>query len=96
MTLPNGPKTSSLLQLLQLRLDPPRYLETVNQQYPDLFALKSAWNSNPLVIVNHPQALRQIFTNETGSSHERSPIYGTLYHAGYHPENHARSCIWHQ
>lgn len=66
MTLPNGPKTSSLLQLLQLRLDPPRYLETVNQQYPDLFALKSAWNSNPLVIVNHPQALRQIFTNETG------------------------------
>jgi unspecific monooxygenase len=64
MTLPNGPKSPTVLQLLQLRFDPTRYLEAVNQQYPDLFLLKSAWNSHPLVIVNHPQALRQIFTNE--------------------------------
>ncbi|WP_019500415.1 cytochrome P450 [Pseudanabaena sp. PCC 6802] len=65
MTLPNGPQAPTLLQLLQLRFNPTHYLEAANRRCPNLFALKSAWNSNHLVIVNHPQALRQMFANET-------------------------------
>lgn len=66
MKLPDGPKTSALLQTLYMIADPTGFLETCARQYGDTFTLKVLGpNSPPVVFFSHPQAIQAIFTTLT-------------------------------
>ena len=57
MTLPNGPKTPSFVQLIQWIADPLTYLDKCAKQYGDIFTTR--WgNLEPFVIIHHPQAVQ--------------------------------------
>ena len=57
MTLPNGPKTPSFVQLIQWIADPLTYLDKCARQYGDIFTTR--WgNLEPFVIIHHPQAVQ--------------------------------------
>ena len=62
MYLPDGPKTSSLLQSIQFLLRPLETLDTWSQQYGDTFRLLG--NELPaLVYFSSPDAIQSIFTS---------------------------------
>ncbi|BDI16535.1 hypothetical protein ANSO36C_23370 [Nostoc cf. commune SO-36] len=64
MQLPNPLKTPSFLQKLQWVADPVRYMEKATQQYPDIFTGKIIGFGDTVVFVNHPQAIKEILTND--------------------------------
>ncbi|MBN3896703.1 MAG: cytochrome P450 [Nostoc sp. NOS(2021)] len=64
MQLPNPLKTPSLLQKLQWITDPVGYVENAVQQYPDIFTGRIIGFGDTVVIVNHPQAIQEILTND--------------------------------
>jgi cytochrome P450 len=65
-TVPRS-KTAPAIQLLQWILDPVSYLNTNFQRYGDIFyATVSPFDSQSLVLVNHPQLLQYILTHDTG------------------------------
>lgn len=61
MTLPNSPKMPKFIQLWQWINNPLRLMEASSKAYGDFFTL---WltNQQPLVFLNHPQAIQEIFT----------------------------------
>ena len=62
--LPDGPKTPAFLQQLHWIANPVGYLEqTAAEGYGDIFM--AGVNENFPVFVSNPQALQQIFTNDT-------------------------------
>ncbi|MBD2593865.1 cytochrome P450 [Nostoc spongiaeforme FACHB-130] len=64
MPLPNILTTPSLIQKLQWIVDPVRYLENAAEKYPDIFTANIVGYGCPVVFVNHPQAIQEIFTND--------------------------------
>ncbi|MDZ8051205.1 MAG: cytochrome P450 [Aulosira sp. ZfuVER01] len=64
MQLPNRLKTPSFLQKLQWIANPVKYLEKAFQQYPDIFTAEVIGFGDTLVFVNHPQAIKEILTND--------------------------------
>ena len=57
MTLPNGPKTPSFVQLIQWIADPLTYMDKCAKQYGDIFTTR--WgNLEPFVMIHHPQAVQ--------------------------------------
>ena len=63
MTLPDGPKASHFVQLIQWISDPLRYMDESSKQYGDMVTVN--WgNAGPIVMVNHPQAMQELFTND--------------------------------
>ncbi|CCQ58438.1 hypothetical protein [Crocosphaera watsonii] len=61
--LPTVPE-SALRQKLEWMLNPMDYLEKNQNRFPDLFESKSGFFAEKLVYVIHPEALRQIFSND--------------------------------
>jgi cytochrome P450 family 110 len=64
MQLPNRLKTPSFLQKLQWIADPVKYIEIAVQKYPDIFTGEVIGFGDTLVFVNHPQAIKEILTND--------------------------------
>lgn len=57
MTLPQGPKTHRLIQLIQWIADPLTYMDKCVKEYGDIFTTR--WgNLEPFVMVNDPQGLQ--------------------------------------
>lgn len=65
MKLPNGPQIPVLLQMLRWIANPMSFMEACAKSYGETFSIKLDKNSSPLVIVSNPEALQQIFTNDT-------------------------------
>lgn len=65
MQLPNPLKTPSLLQRFQWIFSPVEYMESAAQQYPDIFTAEIIGFGNTVVFVSNPQAVQQIFANES-------------------------------
>jgi cytochrome P450 family 110 len=64
MPLPNPLPTPSLIQKVQWIVDPVRYLENAAKKYPDIFTADIVGFEGPVVFVNHPKAIQEIFTND--------------------------------
>ncbi len=64
MKLPNPLNTSPLIQKFQWVADPIGYMESSVQQYPDIFTGKLVGFGDTVVFVNHPEAIKEIFTND--------------------------------
>lgn len=62
--LPNPLKISPLLQKIQWVIDPVSFMENAAQQYPDIFTAEVIGFGETVVFVNHPQAIKEIFTND--------------------------------
>ncbi len=61
LSLPTGPQTPPLLQLLQWIAQPLDFLETNAQRYGDIFT--AHWSGfQPFVMLCHPQAVQELFT----------------------------------
>jgi unspecific monooxygenase len=64
MQLPNTLNTPSFLQKLQWVINPVGYMEKAAQQYPDIFTAEIVGFGDTLVVVNNPQAIQEILTND--------------------------------
>ncbi|MBD2776381.1 cytochrome P450 [Iningainema tapete] len=64
MQLPNTLQTPSFFQKLQWVTNPVGYMEKAAQQYPDIFTAEIVGFGDTLVVVNNPQALQEILTND--------------------------------
>ncbi|MEY3867662.1 MAG: hypothetical protein RLZZ338_1553 [Cyanobacteriota bacterium] len=63
MKLPDGPKASNFVQLIQWISDPLRYMDECSKQYGDMVTVN--WgNYGSIVMVNHPQVMQELFTND--------------------------------
>ena len=62
MTLPNGPKTSRFVQLIQWISDPLTYMDKCAKQYGDIFTAQVT-NGEPWVMIDHPQAVQEMFNS---------------------------------
>ncbi len=63
MKLPDGPRTPSLLQTIQLIAQPTKFLDTCAERYGESFTVRVlGLNSPPVVFFSHPQAIQDIFT----------------------------------
>jgi cytochrome P450 family 110 len=61
MNLPPGPKIPYWLLVQQFLADPFGYMDAVYKRYGDIFTIMSG--STPIVYVNNPSGIKQIFTN---------------------------------
>jgi cytochrome P450 len=63
MKLPDGPRTASLLQTVQLIARPTEFLDSCREHYGDPFTVRVlGLNSPPVVFFSHPQAIQDIFS----------------------------------
>ncbi|MGL5833046.1 MAG: cytochrome P450, partial [Waterburya sp.] len=63
MQLPPKLDKSSLWQRLTWVSDPVKFLETVARQHPDLCEVKSIGFGDEYILVNHPEAIKEILTS---------------------------------
>jgi unspecific monooxygenase len=56
--------TIPFLQQVQWVADPVSYMETSAQKFPDIFTAKFIGFGNSLVLINEPQAIQQVLTND--------------------------------
>ena len=62
MTLPNGPKTFSYVQLIQWIGDPLAYMDRYAKEYGDIFTTR--WGKlDPFVMISNPQAIQEMLTS---------------------------------
>lgn len=62
MKLPDGSRTPSLLQTIQLIAQPTKFLDSCAKRYGHPFTLRVlGLNSPPVVFFSHPQAIQEIF-----------------------------------
>lgn len=64
MKLPPQLDTPRFLQRMKWIVDPFNYMETAVQKQPDIFRAEVIGFGNNLVFVNHPEAIKQILTND--------------------------------
>ncbi|RAM52605.1 MAG: cytochrome P450 [Hapalosiphonaceae cyanobacterium JJU2] len=64
MQLPNRLKSPSLLQKFQWVTNPVAYMEKAVQQYPDIFTADIVGFGDTVVLVNHPQGIQELLTND--------------------------------
>lgn len=62
---PDGPKAPPWWQKIQWITNPLDYMDAAGQRYGDIFNAPVVGNHSCLLFVSHPQALQQIFTNDT-------------------------------
>ncbi|MFP5269293.1 cytochrome P450 [Coleofasciculus sp.] len=62
---PDGPKAPPWWQKIQWITNPLDYMDAAGQRYGDIFNAPVLGNHSCLLFVSHPQALQQIFTNDT-------------------------------
>lgn len=63
--LPDGPQSPQWLQKIQWTTNPLAYMDAAGQRYGDIFNAPVIGNHPCLLLVSHPQALQQIFSNQT-------------------------------
>ncbi|MCA1993296.1 MAG: cytochrome P450 [Coleofasciculus sp. S288] len=63
--LPDGPQAPQWLQKIQWITNPLGYMDAAEQRYGDIFNAPVIGNHPCLLFVSHPQALQQIFSNQT-------------------------------
>ncbi|HYZ73789.1 MAG TPA: hypothetical protein VE641_11965 [Chthoniobacterales bacterium] len=63
MALPDGPKASSVWQMLQWILRPFPFLQACHRQNGDCFTIRLGERRGTLVLFSHPQALQMILSN---------------------------------
>ena len=63
--MPSPPKLdkSTLWQLLTWVIDPVKFFVTVTSQHPDLCEVKTIGFGNEYILVNHPEAIKEILTS---------------------------------
>lgn len=62
MTLPNGPKTFSYVQLIQWIGDPLAYMDRYAKEYGDIFTTR--WGKlDPFVMISNPQGMQEMLTS---------------------------------
>lgn len=64
MKVVDGPKTSAFLQNLQWIIDPIGYQEAAYKSYGDIFVTPLGLNFSRFVFISHPQAIKQLFSND--------------------------------
>ena len=64
MQLPNTLNTPSFLQKLEWVTNPVGYMEKAAQQYPDMFTAEIIGFGDTIVVVNNPQVIQEILTND--------------------------------
>ena len=64
MALPDGPKASSVWQMLQWVTTPFSFMRACHQQYGDCFTIRLSQRFGPFVLFSHPEALQVILTND--------------------------------
>jgi cytochrome P450 len=64
MALPDGPKASSLWQMLQWVTTPFSFMQACRRQYGDCFTIRLSQRFGPLVLFSHPEALQVILAND--------------------------------
>ncbi|AVH67866.1 cytochrome P450 [Nostoc sp. 'Peltigera membranacea cyanobiont' N6] len=62
--LPNPLKAPSFIQKIQWVADPVSFMVNAAQQYPDIFTAEVIGFGETVVFVNHPQAIKEILTND--------------------------------
>jgi cytochrome P450 family 110 len=65
-SLPSGPKESQFLQILRWTFTPLQFLDRSAARYGDSFTLRL---SRPLVMLSHPEAIRQVITADPQTIH---------------------------
>lgn len=63
MPLPPKPDKSALWQILTWIIDPVKFFETIARQHPDLCEVKTIGFGNEYILVNHPEAIKEILTS---------------------------------
>jgi cytochrome P450 len=64
MTLPDGPKASSVWQMLQWVGTPFSFMRACHRQYGDCFTIRLSRKFGPLVFFSDPESLQTILTND--------------------------------
>jgi cytochrome P450 len=64
MSLPNGPKTPAIWQMLYWIARPFSFMRRCTQDYGDCFTAMLGEKLDPIVFVSHPQALQTILTSD--------------------------------
>ena len=65
MTLPKGPQTPALLQMMHWIARPFAFMETCAQRYGDVFTVSLGKHFAPIVFVSNPQALQEILGSDS-------------------------------
>jgi cytochrome P450 len=98
MTLPNGPKSWGILQMLHWIVRPFHFMEASTQEYGDCFTVKLGENFAPVVFMSHPQALKTLLTSDDGKVFEApgelnglfEPLLGNQSVIGLSGDRHGR------
>jgi cytochrome P450 family 110 len=99
MALPDGPKASSVWQMLQWILHPFLFLRACHRQYGDCFTLRLGKSRGTLVLFSHPQALQVILSNDDAKLFDSpgalrgplEPLIGTQSVMGLSGDQHRRA-----
>lgn len=64
MTLPPGPREPPALQTVEWIARPTAFLRRCAARYGEPFTLRTAWADAPMVLVSHPDDVKQVFTGD--------------------------------
>jgi cytochrome P450 family 110 len=64
MSLPDGPKTPAILQMLHWIINPFSFMRGCTRDYGDCFTVRLGDKFAPVVFFSHPQALQTILTSD--------------------------------
>jgi cytochrome P450 family 110 len=99
MALPDGPKASSVWQMLQWVTTPFSFMRACSEQYGECFTIRLSRRFGPLTLFSHPEALQVILTNDDGklfdapgsSNVTLEPITGSQSVFAFSGERHRRA-----
>jgi len=98
MSLPNGPKTPAIWQMIQWITNPFAFMRSSVQDYGDCFTVPLGSKFAPVVFVSHPQALQTILTSDESKLFDApgesnglfEPLLGTQSVIGLSGDQHRR------
>ncbi len=98
MSLPPGPKTPAIWQMLYWIIRPFSFMRGCAQAYGDCFTVRLGANFAPVVFFSHPQALQTLLTSDDGKVFEApgeinglfEPFLGTQSVIGLSGDRHRR------
>nr|ATN39896.1 MstB [Scytonema sp. PCC 10023] len=74
MKLPDGPRIPPWLETIQLIVRPLEFFDELGERYGDAFTLGDR-NNSPVVYLNHPQGIKEIFAADPNLFGSASPIH---------------------
>jgi cytochrome P450 family 110 len=79
MSLPNGPRTPAVWQVLHWIARPMSFMRSCASRYGDSFTVLLGTKMAPIVFFSHPQALQTILTNDDGAAFDASGELNVLF-----------------